>query len=186
MDGSPFDGAVPAFVGGHQREIDVAIFQLFLKLDAGGQHDADFDFRMGCGKARENVGQETCAEIIGCAETHPTFHRRHQKARYRLLIDPQHLARIAEQRLAIRCQRHRAAFAREQRPAELLLQTLHLHADRRRCAQHSGRRRCETSGVGDGDERPHQIDVEKHVGGRLHRDLLINFIEHSYKNNSFD
>ena len=103
---SALERAVATLLGSHQGDVDVAVSKLILKLDAGGRRDADFDLRMGCGEAGEDIGKETGAEIIGGADAHATLDRRRQKLRHRLFVDPEDLAGLAEQRFAIRGERH--------------------------------------------------------------------------------
>src|SRR5690606_29246373 len=97
----------------------------------------------------------------------------------RIVVGGKDAARIDAELLAMRAELHRIAPADEERAPELVLEPLHLQADRRLRAADLARRGREAARFADGLERPDKIDIHCRPGS-------ISDANAPHSNNSFD
>ncbi|EYD75034.1 hypothetical protein Rumeso_03362 [Rubellimicrobium mesophilum DSM 19309] len=112
-------------------------------------------------EARQHRRQQEGGVVLGDAQAHQPGLFGSAQARQGLVGQAQEPARVEEKLLAGRVGPERPAVAVEQRPADLLLEPLHLHAHRRLAAPDAGGRVQDAPAFHDGDEAAEQGEVER-------------------------
>ena len=151
-------GRLAAAANRNQGEVDLVRGEPAQQLPARLAGDVDLHEGMGQGKAREDARQEAGRVIVGRAEPDDALDVVGTEAGHRLFLQPQDPPRVAEQGLPVRGKGNRAPILREDRPADDVLEPLHLHGDRRGRAQHGLR------GSGEAARRRHRNERAQEVG----------------------
>lgn len=117
------------------------------------------------GKARRDVAQhlrqQRVGHVVRGADAHHARHRPVAQVAQRLVVDRQHLPRVAQQPRAVGREALAPALLFEERVADLRLQPLHLVGDGRlRAPQVHGRGGEAALGV-DGGQRAQQFEIER-------------------------
>ena len=197
------DGVVGA-AGAQQRHVQFAGFQHRARSRLEQNRHVDLDVRVARRKAGQDVGDEAGGEIVRRAEPHRAGDLRRPEARQRLLGKLQDPAAVADERLAVGRQDHRPAVFREERPAHLVLELLHLHRDGRGRAEDGPSGAVEAARIGDCHQGPQKVDIKAGAaaefgcifldlrlfrpGYHAHRALrlMFNDTDHIHKIISFD
>jgi hypothetical protein len=155
-------GAGPlAAAGGDDRQIRAVAGRHALEQAARRLDDhRHLDLGMRRGEAGQDRRQEQARIVVGRADRDRTVERGSVERRRGLLMRGQDAPRVWQQQLAVGRQRHAAAVALEQRPAELLLEPAHLHADRRLGPVHPLGGGGVAAGLGDRYEAAQEVGIE--------------------------
>ena len=137
------------------------------QFDRGLAHDGEAcHARIGARKARHDFRQIAVGIVVGQSKPHPSGQLGVVERCQRLDVELDDAARVVEQALAVLGELGGAAVAGEDRPAEPLLQPLHLH-------RHGGLGLVdhvgglgEAAGFDDGDEGPQLVDVDQRAHGQ--------------------
>ena len=122
--------------GGHGGHDDVEIVraQKLVQLAAEVAVDFQIHVRMVAQEGGQRVLQEGHGVVSRQADAQHAGHVRAVEVAHRLIVDPQHLARIGQQRLARRSGVDRPALLRQKRCADQILQPFDLQGNRRLAA----------------------------------------------------
>ena len=115
---------------------------------------------MGLAEAGQDARQEGAGIVVGRPDRDLARHRIAVEGGQRLLVRAQDAAGVAQQQLAVRCQRHGAAVAGEQLAAQHLLQPLDLHAHGRLGTVDPAGGRGEAAGLRDRHEAAQELRLE--------------------------
>jgi hypothetical protein len=107
--------------------------------------------------------RKNCSEILRAAQTYYTFERSALKFLKQFIVQSENASRIAQCGLASFCQRQTAATLLKKRHAELVLQPLHLKADRGRGTTETVGSLSESTQIVSCGERPQCVQIK--VGG---------------------
>jgi hypothetical protein len=152
--------ALAAEALGDQRQVDRALGEAGQQFRRGAADHVHLDARMGLAEPGQDLRQEGAGIVVGCPDRDLTRHRVAIEGGQRFLVHPQDAAGVAQQQLAVRRQRHRAAVAGEQLAAQHLLQPLDLHAYGRLGTVDPAGGRGEAAGLRDCHEAAQELRLE--------------------------
>ena len=144
-------------------------------------HHRHLGLRVGAREARQDLRQVAVGVVVGQAEAHAADELVVVEGGDAFRVEPHDAAGIVEQALALVGELGQAPVALEDRPADPVLQALHLHGHRALRLVDDLRRAGEGPGIRDRHEGPELVDIEQMHGV----DLIINEVDDTYLKQSF-
>jgi hypothetical protein len=144
----------------HQRDVERAAPDQRIEIGARFTDDRELDQRVGAAETGHDLGQEAVGIVVRRADADMTLELGVVEGGQRLAVELHQAARIDEQPFALVGQPVGPSLLLEERLADALFETPHLHGNRRLRPVHVIGRLGEAASIGNGDEGLELVEVE--------------------------